>query len=307
MIATAAEYQNMKGKKMIGLFGMFDILGYRALIKNNIDYVIGLYDRSLYGIHNLALALGNNHTTDLEPSVQVKPLVFSDTFIYFQEFIFNETNFQKYQRTLAFIVYSCYLLRLAFDQGIPLRGAISFGEYYVDEKNICLLGAPVVEAYDEGRNQQWSGAVLCDSAFNIINPLLNDKELKDLFLQIKTNDECKNCNRPCIFDHNDFLIEYYIPYKESPQKGMALRWDDFMARNLLGLGGNNVNKSNYLDIVQVVSNRFHAHNKDIDSSEVEKKIENTSKFIHDVNNIYSKDFTMDEFHGSLIPRKIKQN
>ena len=135
MTSETIENRIRKGTKIEGLFGMFDILGYKSLIKNDIDYYIDIYYNYIYNKHLAAIAFADSHTTDLQPSVQPKLLAISDTFILYHEYYPKENNFKKLQRASAFLISSCYLLRLAFEAGIPLRGAISFGEYYIDKEN----------------------------------------------------------------------------------------------------------------------------------------------------------------------------
>jgi len=194
-----------------------------------------------------------------------------------------------------------------------LRGAISFGEYYIDKENTIFLGYPAVEAHDAGISQDWSGAVLCNSAYNFVKLMLEDTDLQNEVLQKKANgEECKDCNRVCPFDLNEFLIEYKIPCKKSTLKGIALRWDDFAVRDLFGIGLENININSetgdiddYHGIYRKVQTRFRAHNKDIKDDGIKKKIENTSKFIEYINNIYSKDFTMNKSRKFYIPHRIK--
>ncbi len=314
MTSEAIEIQGRKGTKIEGLFGMFDILGYKSLIKKDIDYVLNVYYNSIYNRHLAALAFADSHMTNLQPSVQPKLLAFSDTFIFYQEFYPNEEIFKKLQRVSAFIISSCYLLRLAFEGGIPLRGAISFGEYYIDKENMIFLGHPIVEAHDLEVSQDWSGAVLCDSAYNLIKPMIEDKDLKSQILQIKTNEDCKLCNRTCPFDLNEYLVEYGIPYKGETQRGMALRWDDFAVRDLFGIGLENININSVrgdlcecLEIYGIVKERFGSHDKGIDDREIKNKIENTSKFFEYINNIFLKEFKMKGFKRSYIPSKINRD
>ena len=49
-----------------------------------------------------------------------------------------------------------------FDQGLPIRGAISFGKYFCHEN--CLAGKAVVEAHELEQRINLSGAVLHESA-----------------------------------------------------------------------------------------------------------------------------------------------
>jgi len=314
MTSETIENRIRKGTKIEGLFGMFDILGYKSLIKNDIDYCIDIYYNCIYNKHLAAIAFADSHTTDLQPSVQPKLLAISDTFILYHEYYPNENNFEKLQRASAFIISSCYLLRLAFEAGIPLRGAISFGEYYIDKENTIFLGRPIVEAHEIEVSQDWSGAILCESAHNIIKPMFEDNNLESCILEIKkNNDECKTCNRTCLFDLNEYLVEYKIPYKEGTKKGLALRWDDFAVRDLFGIGLENINinsstgKTNkYNEIYINVEERFGAHKKDT-NSKIKKKIENTSIFFGYLNDIFSNQFIMKKFHRAYKPHKIKRD
>ena len=71
--------------------------------------------------------------------------------------------------------------------------------------------------------------------------MFEDNDLESCILEIKkNNDECKTCNRTCLFDLNEYLVEYKIPYKEGTKKGLALRWDDFAVRDLFEIGLKNM-------------------------------------------------------------------
>jgi len=49
-------------------------------------------------------------------------------------------------------------------KGIPLRGAMAFGELYVDKENDIFFGKALVEAYRFGEHQDWIGFLLTPSA-----------------------------------------------------------------------------------------------------------------------------------------------
>jgi hypothetical protein len=48
-----------------------------------------------------------------------------------------------------------YLLRLSFERGIPIRGAVGYGRYYATERG-CFLGVPIIEAYKMEKAQDWA-------------------------------------------------------------------------------------------------------------------------------------------------------
>jgi len=158
-----------EGYKTTGFFGFFDVLGYRRMIgneKNNLDEIIKIYNDLLLHLPITAelftdKPLGYSYSS-------FKPLAFSDTIILYH--YVNEKSTPNMIK--LFISTSSCLLRLAFDRGIPLRGAISYGTYFIRENPLCFLGKPIVEAYDsEKKNKigpgQFSASLLPRKSFRI--------------------------------------------------------------------------------------------------------------------------------------------
>jgi hypothetical protein len=46
---------------------------------------------------------------------------------------------------------------------IPVKGAISCGDLYVDSENTLFFGEALIEAYEYGENHDWIGLLLCPS------------------------------------------------------------------------------------------------------------------------------------------------
>lgn len=82
---------------------------------------------------------------------------FSDTFILFSEDGSGE-SFAAIERVSRWFAFA--LLR----REIPVRGALSCGEFYVDQSNSLYLGPALLEAYEWGENQDWIGFLLCPSS-----------------------------------------------------------------------------------------------------------------------------------------------
>jgi len=118
--------------------------------------------------------------------------------------------------SIFFLGKVCHLLRQAFELGIPLRGAVSYGEYYIQEDKGCFIGYPIIEAHNEESKQNWSGATLCKSAWDKLWAARNESMeiqgegrgsyLKGFFSPL-------NC---------PFLEKYHIPYESSHIEGFAL-------------------------------------------------------------------------------------
>ena len=135
------------GTKIKGFFGMFDILGYRDFIKQNaLDKTIDIFKRLMVDLDRQAVTLGGQDTRQLTALIPTKSLVFSDTIILYQALSRSMTDSGP-----TFLTKACVLLRLAFERGLPLRGAISFGEFFVHERT--FLGMPIIDACEAEKTQ----------------------------------------------------------------------------------------------------------------------------------------------------------
>jgi hypothetical protein len=148
-----------------GLLAFFDILGYQNFILHS------SIQQSAWIIHEVILkmpslvrkavidkysSVDRTFAEELEKCMS-KPVIISDSIVW--GFSFNPSLIERIQvQWLVFIEACCYLQRQMFDQGLPLRGAISYGEYFIEEG--CLAGKPVVEAHDVGNKLDLVGCAL---------------------------------------------------------------------------------------------------------------------------------------------------
>jgi hypothetical protein len=88
---------------------------------------------------------------------------------------------------------------------MPLRGAVTFGEMYINLSNNIYLGKALTRAYDLERRQQWIGVAIDKSlpdAFSEMFKVISDKNniLSQIFLKYdvpfkdKTNDKLHTIN-----------------------------------------------------------------------------------------------------------------
>ncbi len=89
---------------------------------------------------------------------------FSDTFIIYTEDESAE-SFAAIEMVCRWFIFS--LIR----EKIPLRGALSCGEFYVDEDSKIFLGQALLESYEYGENQDWLGFILSPSSVVKLNAL----------------------------------------------------------------------------------------------------------------------------------------
>jgi len=89
---------------------------------------------------------------------------FSDTFLMFSgnDSISDFTYLEQAAR-----IFAVELLH----RNIPLRGAISCGEFYSDSNRNIYFGEALIEAYKYGEIQDWIGFVLCPSAVSRLSSL----------------------------------------------------------------------------------------------------------------------------------------
>ena len=269
-------------QRITGLFGLFDILGFKEIIKNNnLDYLENIIADLLDSLDSKAITInGADKNQNLSMS-ETESIVFSDSIILY------ENIHQSHDGTIPYlgpslIDKSSVLLRLAFDAGIPLRGAISFGQYIISNK--YFLGDPIVEAYTAEKNCNWSGAILCDSAVDVMKKQ-NFQPI--FFMGIKV--------RPLNPFTDELLIK--VPPKSASfsnptslfklesdvdKTHFAIRWDDLTKIRYLLNNSPDITLDDRSQIENRVREMFYDHNKKpVDTRECEKieiKIQNTVDF-----------------------------
>ncbi len=266
-----------KGRKIEGFLGFFDVLGYSKMIKsmkNNLDGLIDIYTNTLMDIDDLATSLEGNKKFLLTP-IETKSFAFSDTLVLYQDMPKGHVALQT-STIIVFLAEVCYLLRLAFERGIPLRGAVSFGEYYIQEDKGCFLGYPVIEAHKMESKQKWSGATLCKSAWDKLYALHNES--------METQGEWRGIDLRGRFSplNNPLWEKYPIPHESSSIDGIALCWHDEVLDFLRLEKIPRIKKHELENVGQFVGEKFRQHGKNIDSDDVKIKIKNTATFLGDL-------------------------
>ncbi|MGD0626388.1 MAG: hypothetical protein ABSB32_16925 [Thermodesulfobacteriota bacterium] len=256
-----------------GIVAFFDILGYRNLILNNkiettasialeIINKIPLFVRS-YVLTAIPRADAQEIASDILNHMSWR--MFSDT-------IFNCLSLEKdgikalnIMKWGIFLASCLSLQRYSFDEGLPLRGAISTGYYFL--KDNCFIGQPVIEAYDLCQEQDWAGGALTEKTGRELNHILGKTQAKKAAYNI-----------------DNFLSLYPVPMKDGRNVTLlCFRWGG--ARNLLSIpplfdykGSEGLN--------EYVAGRFQAHSKGSPSN-LKSKIDNTKKFLQFIKSTYN--------------------
>lgn len=183
--------------------------------------------------------------------------IFADSILISQEIPPTEP---EYFYWLAFFRVCKELMRLSFNDGLPLRGAISTGKFYIEKD--CFVGKPIIDCHKLSSRTLWAGCVVAPKA---------QKELQKLW---QTNME-------------QVCVKYNVPIKnkellscEAHTKSMfALKWfhvDHWRAPLDAALG-----------IPKVIQKSFESHGKKISSQEVRLKMKNTETFLIFVDSLYA--------------------
>lgn len=124
--------------------GYFDLLGTRALIKSRAHFYV-------FTVYATAIEEARK-TLACQPTVS--SVWFSDTFLIYTSDD-SAQNFAFIDQVSRWFVY--FLLTTA---SIPVRGAISCGDFYADRSSNVYFGPALVEAYEYGEAQDWIGFLL---------------------------------------------------------------------------------------------------------------------------------------------------
>lgn len=240
------------------IVSMFDILGFSSLLceedlEKIKDYMIGiekLTDSNSDGVRssgNVTDELGNIMGKLLEPDNENKLVEYKfafDTMIYYAKGDEERDFYNIIVITAKLLAYSYFLM------GLPIRGAISYGELYVDDKNI--FGKSLINAHNYEAKQEWSGCILSPE-------LINRFESTDIFAKM------------CI---DNLLLEYYVPIKVKDKKGcIRIENEKSYTINWMQYAGRNISLDGF-------KKQWFALRKDgyKCSEEVKRKLENTVKF-----------------------------
>src|SRR4030042_6115412 len=247
-----------------GIIAFFDILGYRNLILNNkIETTASI----VLEIINKIPSFVRSHVLEAIPKTGAKESgddilkkiswkLFSDTIFTCLPMTKGGIKALDIMKWGIFLASCLSLQRHSFDEGLPLRGAISTGYYFL--KDNCFVGKPVIDAYDLCQEQNWAGGALTENSGNE-------------FTYVFENTQAKNAK----YNIDKFLSFYPVPMKDGRNvRLLCLRWGG--ARSLLSLpplfcykGSEGLN--------EYVIGKFQAHLKGLPSN-VKTKTDNTINY-----------------------------
>lgn len=131
----------------------FDILGFKSFIEEStVEHKLYL----LVDCYQTTLRKLEERCTYYEGH-ELTYLWFSDSFVFYSRDGSKQSYVVIQQAGKHFLESNIY-------HGIPLRGAIAFGNLYTDESSRIVIGHSLVEAYKYCEDQDWINLILTPSA-----------------------------------------------------------------------------------------------------------------------------------------------
>ena len=251
IILTICKGFNMASQK--GIIAFLDIMGYKKIIENNeIEYVAKIISDIMVKLPlQIEKILKDEIGISKEkftPFKEIDVSVITDSIIIFLP-INKQINKQIIgMYWLFFIVYISFLFKKTFDEGLPLRGAIDYGDFYKDQ--YCFAGKPLIRCHELSKELQFAGCVFTKECNEIFNKQL-------IVLSIKR------------------VINYMIfPYKA------PLKNDKFEVLTVVNWLYKTFYRLKHFSIVeQYIKESFQKHNRNL-VGEVLLKVKNTEDILH---------------------------
>lgn len=257
-----------------GFVGYFDILGYtQIMLNNNIHKTAQFVSDTLMNIPQdmidslrsphqqvrpLEVAPESSERDDWSQILdRVSWIIFSDSILISLPFDPALPERDLVRLYLAFSTVCASLMNRCFTAGFPLRGAISVGEFFIEDR--CFAGRPIINAYYATQQLEFAGCVLDEAANNLIS-----ESRKHLV---------KKGERSLLDKLDQTTILYMVPLKEDLDERLrTINWVVLDTPGFSSISG---------DIREVTTRAFLMHNK-IAVPAVQGKINNTEMFIRHV-------------------------
>ncbi len=235
-----------------GMVAFLDILGYANFLENNDPkQAAEIVLRCLLNSKDIApdtcksLFMEGKHFGLFKSLFDdIKWLIFSDTIVLLNSYGEDDTEQRRILRWKVFFLLLIALYRHLLDNGLPVRGSITYGDFFV--KDYCFAGRSIISAYKLSNRLDLSAIVLDQSAL-------------DELIRVRPSSDFHD------FAHMRF--EYLIPMKNQPSKKMYALYPSLKV----------VSSSKINDLRQGIAESFWKHNKDI-HPEVTPLLNNTELF-----------------------------
>lgn len=180
----------------------FDIMGFKEMVeRNDHQMVLKKLERlkeALSKIENFKLDTKSFNNVIVS---ETKTITFSDSII-----IFSKSN--KVEDACKILLDSAFLILDSLNHGIPIKGAISYGEVTVDFDNSLFFGRPIIDAYLLHDNLQLYTAVMDNHSENKIRSMPIPPLFASFFTEYKANFKSGKINHTVIRQSNSHLSDH---------------------------------------------------------------------------------------------------
>lgn len=158
-----------------GIIGFFDILGYQSFLQNNsAEYAAKEVFSTLTNLDKkIPELLSESFQTEKGKIPRwvssIEWLIFSDTILLTSSL--NDEGRNEIPAWMGFIMASLMLNSHMFKFGLPLRGAITIGKYFVQMG--CFAGEPIIEAYKLTQDIDLAACIITEKAYENISFLVS--------------------------------------------------------------------------------------------------------------------------------------
>ena len=157
--------QVIKGKRAIAYF---DILGFKEKVaKMTIDQLADSYTKLIQNTENYVYS---EETSQILRKETCKRFIFSDS-------IFLLASEDTEQGFVDLFSYAWRMMQIALAMKFPLRGAITYGDIYVEESKGIFIGDAIVKAAIWESKQDWIGAVVDKTAVEQYHSIFEGEDL----------------------------------------------------------------------------------------------------------------------------------
>ncbi|MGA2914900.1 MAG: hypothetical protein ABSE89_02645 [Sedimentisphaerales bacterium] len=159
--------ETVNNEKKTGYVAHFDMLGCRKAVeysdRNTWEALNYLFSLIPYIIRRGQQETKIDESTGqkIRTSDHIRIINISDTIIIYTEQIKFEDFFS------LFVTASTIFMRSLVDAGIPLRGGVASGDFYIDPTKNLYSGMPFIRAYDAGETAQWLGIVIDPDTYRV--------------------------------------------------------------------------------------------------------------------------------------------
>lgn len=141
----------------------FDILGYKEIVQNlSINELKDLMEKLLNLIKRYIFYAELTYDDN-----KIDYVIFSDSIVFYSKDL-SDISFK------SICLISNSFLFFSLLEGMPVRGSISHGEFYIDKEKNIFFGKALVRAYETEGKQKWSGACICHETIKYINENYTD-------------------------------------------------------------------------------------------------------------------------------------